>query len=299
MFDRRSGVRGEMAMAFTLSRGGNNVPAEVQRWQYFLLRRGISQVGRVDADFGSKSEEATRIFQLQQQLPTNGKVDAATLSAASQYGYTILDSGYYAARAGASWPAPPSNLSSPSSSWRNTKFSCFRFVQKQNAYRDRPERIVIKGSCDGASADWTQAHIVDLNSSLFSHADGFRGYFRVHREAREALEELLHQWQADDLLHLVISFAGAFDPRYIFGHNPGNAAQPEIKSTDAGKLSNHAFGSAFDINATWNWIGEVPAFCGRKGSVRELVASANAAGFYWGGHFGGGRIDGMHFELAR
>lgn len=286
-------------MPFTLSRGGNNIPAEVQRWQYFLLRRGVSQVGRIDADFGAKTEEATRIFQLQQQLAPNGKVNAATLEAARQQGYTVLADGYYAERAGAGWPARPDGLGSPGSDWRNTRFSCFRFVQKQNAYRDRPERIVIRGSCDGRIADWTKANIIDFPSSAFSHADGYRGYFRIHRNAKEALEELLHQWRSLDLLHLVISFAGAFDPRYIYGENPGNGAQPERRSTETGKLSNHAFGSAFDINTTWNWISEVPAFCGRKGSVRELVASANAAGFYWGGHFGGNRIDGMHFELAR
>jgi hypothetical protein len=33
--------------------------------------------------------------------------------------------------------------------------------------------------------------------------------------------------------------------------------------------------------------------------VRELVPIANAFGFYWGGHFGAGRVDGMHFEVAK
>jgi hypothetical protein len=35
-------------MPFLLSRGGKNVPAEVQRWQYFLLKKGFTQV---DAGF--------------------------------------------------------------------------------------------------------------------------------------------------------------------------------------------------------------------------------------------------------
>ena len=35
-------------MAFFLKRGGNNNPLEVQRWQYFLLRQNIPQVGRID-----------------------------------------------------------------------------------------------------------------------------------------------------------------------------------------------------------------------------------------------------------
>lgn len=285
-------------MPFTLARGGNNVPAEVQRWQYFLKRHSITQVGKLDADSGTKTEEATKIFQMQQQLPINGKVNAATLTAAQQYGYTILPDDYYSTRKSVNWPPAPANLSSPSAAWRNTKFTCFKFVQKASQFRDRPERIVIRGSCDGSISDWPQAKIVDLVSSDFSYADGYPGYFRVHREAKEALEELLLQWRNADLLHLVISFAGAFDPRYIFGHSPGNAAQPEKKSTEAGKLSNHAFGSAFDINATQNWIGDTPAICGQKGAVRELVGLANQSSFFWGGHFGGGRIDGMHFELT-
>lgn len=285
-------------MAFLLSKGGNNIAAEVQRWQYFLLRRGISQIGRIDSDFGSKTEEATKIFQLQQQLTVNGKVNAATLNAAKALGYTILPDDYYSSRSSVDWPTPPDNLSSPSSAWRNSKFGCFKFIQKASAFRDRPERIVIRGACTGPVSDWTQHNIVEFQSTAFEYAEGFRGYVRTHGKVRESFEELMVQWKNADLLHLVISYAGAFDARYIKGHNPGNAAQPELKSTAATKLSNHAFGSAFDINATENWIGEVPAICGRKGAVRELVAGANASGFYWGGHFGGDRIDGMHFELA-
>jgi len=289
-------------MPFKLARSGNNIPAEVQRWQYFLLRRGIPQVGRVDADFGQKTEDATRIFQLQQNLLTTGKLDSPTLQASKALGYTVLLDDYYEQRKGANWPPRPDNLSSPNNSWRNSNLGCFKYVQKASLFRDRIERIVIKGDCTRTTSDWTQANITDLHSSAFSHADGFRGYFRVHGKAKEALEELLNQWKAVDLLHLVVSFAGAFDSRYIFGYYPGNSTQPERTSTDSdygGKLSNHAFGSAFDINATWNWIGDEPARCGRKGSVRELVEASNRAGFYWGGHFGDGRIDGMHFELAR
>jgi len=62
-------------------------------------------------------------------------------------------------------------------------------------------------------------------------------------------------------------------------------------------LSNHAFGSAFDINASFNALGVEPARVGDRGCVRELVTIANDHGFYWGGHFAK-RPDGMHFEVA-
>jgi hypothetical protein len=39
------------------------------------------------------------------------------------------------------------------------------------------------------------------------------------------------------------------------------------------------------------------SFCGRRGSTRELVASANALGVFWGGQFG--TQDGTHFEISR
>jgi hypothetical protein len=63
-------------------------------------------------------------------------------------------------------------------------------------------------------------------------------------------------------------------------------------------LSNHAYGTAFDINAPWNALGVRPALVGKPGSVRELVPLAAEHGFAWGGHFRT-RPDGMHFELVR
>ena len=72
-------------------------------------------------------------------------------------------------------------------------------------------------------------------------------------------------------------------PRYIRG--------------SATTLSNHAWGTAFDVNYRWNQLGHVPALKGEIGSVRELVPRAHQLGFYWGGHFS--RRDGMHFEVAR
>jgi hypothetical protein len=62
-------------------------------------------------------------------------------------------------------------------------------------------------------------------------------------------------------------------------------------------LSNHAFGSAFDINAALNPLGAEPALPGTPGCVYDMVRIAHDHGFYWGGHFSK-RRDGMHFEVA-
>lgn len=66
-----------------------------------------------------------------------------------------------------------------------------------------------------------------------------------------------------------------------------------------GVVVSNSFGSAFDINVPWNYLGSQPALVGKHGSVRELVPIANEHGLYWGGHFGGSRPDGMHFEVAK
>ena len=69
-------------MPFLLSRGARNVPTEVQRWQYFLLKQGITEVGGIDADFGLNTEKATSLFQTKVGLPKTGKLDSATLDVA-------------------------------------------------------------------------------------------------------------------------------------------------------------------------------------------------------------------------
>jgi hypothetical protein len=90
-------------------------------------------------------------------------------------------------------------------------------------------------------------------------------------------------WERAGLLHLVLTWHGSYVARFVRGSDR--------------TLSNHAFGSAFDINFAWNKLGTVPALVGQKGTVRELVQIANDNGFYWGGHFK--RLDGMHFEVAQ
>jgi hypothetical protein len=81
----------------------------------------------------------------------------------------------------------------------------------------------------------------------------------------------------------MLTFDGAFAPRFIRCNNTS--------------LSNHAFGTAFDINADENPLGAQPALPADKGCVFELVPIAHQFGFYWGGHFS--RRDGMHFEVAK
>ncbi|KAK0039538.1 M15 family metallopeptidase [Biomphalaria pfeifferi] len=109
------------------------------------------------------------------------------------------------------------------------------------------------------------------------------GIVFFHRAGAEQLKALFAAWQKAGLLHYVKSWAGSFVPRMVRGSKT--------------QLSNHAFGSAFDINAAWNGLGKTPTAADKTGTVIPLVKIANEHGFFWGGHYNS-RKDGMHFELA-
>jgi hypothetical protein len=290
----------EVRVPFLLEQGGNNLSLEVQRWQYFLRKQGFVEVGKVDGSFGIVTARATMAFQHDHGLAHTGKLDAATADVARAEGYVVVPDDFYDDKRAPGFPPRPIDLKAPTSAWRTNALGCFRFIQKPAAFRDRPERIVVKGSCDGSVADWESANIVRsaVPQLIGVHGAPAEGVIRCHRLAAARIRELFQRWADDQLMHLVICWAGAYDPRYIKGKAPGPQAHAEKASKDVPSLSNHAFGAAFDINATDNWIGKVPALLPRRGAVRQLVAQANAAGFFWGGHFQN-RKDGMHFELAR
>jgi hypothetical protein len=63
-------------------------------------------------------------------------------------------------------------------------------------------------------------------------------------------------------------------------------------STD--KLSNHASGTAIDLNATKHALGKVGTFPSEK--VAMIRALAKKYGLKWGGDYKG-RADEMHFEI--
>jgi len=288
-------------MPFLLSRGGNNMPAEVQRWQYFLRKQNITEVGNIDGGFGLNTERATKVFQGLASIQQTGKFDARTLDAAQARGYTVLPNNHYSDRSSPDWPPRPDNLSTPDNATRNRDFKCFKFMMRPLSQRADKDEIVIKNSCDGTDPDWEAAQIITIDIPQLRFAVGYAGRFRVHRKAAPLFAALFAKWEADDLLHLVMSYAGCYFARYKreLDPPPPAAGHGIKKSTDndASRLSNHSFGSAFDINVSDNGFGNMPAIAGRRGSVRELSQSANSLGIFWGGHFT--KRDGMHFEIAK
>ncbi|GAB4071309.1 transglycosylase SLT domain-containing protein [Ancylobacter sonchi] len=174
------------------------------------------------------------------------------------------------------FPPRPSFRALVSLEDRQKLFGAFQFVSAPIA--GNPENIRILG-------DWEARNIVKVEIPLQS----FRGKpgplaMRFHVKAKDQLIALWLEWEKAGLIDHILTYDGAFVARF------------QRKSTT--KLSNHAFGTAFDINAAWNSLGVEPAAIGEKGCLRELVPIANKHGFYWGGHFST-RPDGMHFEVAQ
>lgn len=175
-----------------------------------------------------------------------------------------------------SWPPPPENLIQPSLSRAQSLLGTFKYIAAPTSAEKRAIKI---------TDDWEKKNIIRVTIPQLKGIKGYHsgGVIRFHRLAANQLLELWAAWEQQGLLPLVLSFGGAFTPRYIGGTKV---------------LSNHALGAAFDINTTYNPQGKRPLIVGEKGSVRELVPLANEYGFYWGGHFGGTRVDGQHFEIA-
>lgn len=132
--------------------------------------------------------------------------------------------------------------------------------------------------------DWPQRCIVATRIPELTQVSGGPAGGRVscHRLVEQPLQALWATWHRFGLLGRVLTWDGLWAPRYVRGR--------------PGMLSAHAWGTAFDINAKWNWLGQVPAPMGARGSVLELVPVAESFGWCWGGRWG--RPDGMHFELG-
>jgi peptidoglycan hydrolase-like protein with peptidoglycan-binding domain len=245
---------------------------DVRRWQDFLLGQGL--LGLVDGVFGPVTEAATRAFQRRRRLEVDGAVGPLTYAAAFQAGFDVGFTDPLGGTSGTDWPPPPTFAALVSNAERAEIFGRFRF-ERVTPHRDE---VRIRG-------DWERRNIVTLGVPQLRGVRGTpaNGRIRVHRKVRDQVRELFATWEREGLLDLVRTWEGGFAPRFVRG--------------SATTLSNHAWGTAFDINAAWNRRGTVPALRSREGSVRELVPFAHDLGFYWGGHFS--RRDGMHFEVAR
>ena len=245
---------------------------DVRKWQYFLIGQGYPEVGEADKVFGANTLNATKHFQADHELEPDGIVGNKTVGKAMTLGFGVILTDEEG-KLGSDWPAKPEFRPLRSTEERQEVFGEFAFVHEPRS--DNPEHIRI-------TDNWQEENIIVVDIPQLIQING-TSKVAFHKLAATQLQQLWQDWEDEGLLHLVISWHGSFVPRFIRGSRSS--------------LSNHAFGTAFDINLNWNRLGVEPALVGRKGSVRELVKIANDNGFYWGGHFRG-RPDGMHFEVA-
>jgi hypothetical protein len=258
----------------------------VEKWQNFLVGADFDEVKTdtgvkelvADGDFGEITRLATIEFQKRSGLTADGTVGNRTYGKAMELGFDTIDDDTPTTikDANPNWPPQPTDLSSPGGDRRIAFFGKFDYVAAPR--RGNPEAIKIT---DG----WDRANIVKVSIPQLVGVNGapHSGEVYFHEKVTPQVAALFKAWEEAGLMDNVLTWDGSFVPRFVRG----------------GKvLSNHAFGSAFDINFSWNQLGKRPELVGRKGSVRELVPLANQHGFYWGGHYKK-RPDGMHFEFAK
>ncbi|MCU0347334.1 MAG: M15 family metallopeptidase [Saprospiraceae bacterium] len=247
----------------TIKLGSNN--PQVKRWQYFLIGLGNDHI-IADGDFGPKTHTATVKFQEANGLTGDGVVGPKSYLAAFRAGYRLKEAFEF--------PYKPDFNPLVGNAARAKIFGNFKFKSAGNG----TEAIIIT---DG----WAEKNIVRPEIPQLKGIKGVpqSGKIQFHKLGAEQLQALFVDWEKAGLMKHILTWEGSFVPRFVRGSRK--------------VLSNHSFGTAFDINYAWNKLGQVPALIGEKGSVRELVAIANKHGFYWGGHFS--RLDGMHFEVAK
>lgn len=138
-----------------------------------------------------------------------------------------------------------------------------------------PEGIVLLG-------DWERQNIVTVDVPQLIRLQ--RPRVRLHRLAAESFVALWAAWERGCLIGDIHRWNGSFYPRFKRGRAGGG-----IQS-----LSNHTWGTAFDIDAHKYPLGQhVPAMA----PVRRLVPIAEEYGWFWGGNFHS-RPDGMHWEYV-
>jgi len=244
---------------------------DVERWQTFLIGQGLYK-GVANGDFEQLTFDATVEFQKRNNLGADGVVGNKSLGLAMQLGMVVLTDTSNE-KTSASWPPKPNF--NPLYKIEEKQAIFGKFEYKLATGQPDPDAIEILGN-------WKEENIVKIEIPQLKKVKGGAPLL-FHKKAVPQLLKLWEEWEKAGLLHLVESWFGSFSPRFVRGSRTA--------------LSNHAYGTAFDINVPDNLLAHQPALVGQKGSVRELVPIANELGFYWGGHFP--RVDGMHFEIAK
>ena len=247
--------------------------SEVEKWQHFLIGQNINVLA--DGDFGANTYAATVAFQEKYGLGADGVVGRGTLAKAFELGFGEAHDEGVEGEESPKWPPPP-EFGPISGADRLKVFGQFAYEPAPTQWN--PEAITIKDN-------WAALNVVqvEIPQLVGVSGAGMSGKIPFHRAGADQLKALWEAWEDAGLHPLILSWGGSYAPRFVRGSRT--------------YLSNHAWGTAFDLNVQWNGLGVEPALVGKHGSVRKLVPLAAEHGFYWGGWYNG-RKDGMHFEVA-
>ncbi len=256
----------------------------VSRWQTFLIGQGFHAKG-ADGVFGKDTLIATAAFQKKYKLKPDGVVGNSTYAVAAQLGFPITTDDSTAQNS-ISWPVPPKDFGPTNAETRDAEFGWFDFEHAPAPKNYERIRIL---------STWEKDNLIVVDVPQLAKALGLATQrATIHKNIQDPFLSVWAAWEKAGLLDRILTWEGAFSPRFI----RGGATPKNVQAKNRSKLSNHAWGTAFDINYEWNQLGSIPALVGQKGSVRELVPLALKHGFFWGGHFRN-RLDGMHFEWGR
>ncbi|MFA6242538.1 MAG: M15 family metallopeptidase [Candidatus Hydrogenedentales bacterium] len=254
----------------------------VEQWQKFLIKHTYLSSSPSGA-FDAATRDATKRFQTVCKLKSDGIAGNRTLGAAIERGLKFIDSSAAPIEEGSNWPPAPSFAPLSSITAIQSIFGKFEYELVRGPGAERESIRMLD--------NWERDNIVKV--ALPRIADVVRGpaggSVRFHRLAAKQLHDLWGAWERAGLLNRIVSWDGSFNARYKRGSDV-------TKKSDK-NLSNHSFGTAFDINVDANDFRVLPALLRQPGTVREMVSIANDHGFFWGGHFKT-RLDGMHFEVA-
>lgn len=253
-------------------------------WQTFLRGQELYE-GPLDNDFGPMTHKATELYEQKIGAPIDGIVDEIVWGVALGDG---IDLEQEVRRY--QYPKTP-DFSVLNQQQRHQNFGLIEAVA--SPVKGNPEAIRITNN-------WQKDYLTSIEIPQLAKLSKEKGSGRGFPSSgkifwnKECIENVIGFFdyvERAGLLDRIESWAGSWVPRFIRGGGQ--------------TFSSHAWGTAFDINAPQNWMGNRPARLGQFGSILELVPLAHAWGFYWGGHFNmgpnlelGRRVDGMHFEVA-
>lgn len=241
----------------------DDISDDVALWQAYISGRTPYSNIEINSRFDEQTSIETREFQATFGLDQTGIVDDVTLSTALKNGFV----GFQYVSSG--------KINCLSNQERIDLFGQFKYVPSPS--KNNPESIAI-------DPDWVQHNITTINiPQLIGKVGCKSGNVIIHKRCVKQFMSFFDKVEKAKLLSKILTFDGSWVPRYVRGSKT--------------YLSNHSWGTAFDINAQYNKMGSVPTSIDQKGSVIDLVPIAENCGFGWGGYM---KIpDGMHFEIVK